>query len=87
MTLDEYLGGLSFSDGENTFYLSITSVHNTNTKNPMFRVQIAGIWLTLMVDSGSSVNVLDEHDFNSLKSRPHFAIPPHESIPTSLRRP
>ena len=37
MTPDEYLGELSFSDDENAFYLSINSVHDTNTKNPALK--------------------------------------------------
>lgn len=63
MTLNVYLGGLSYSDDENSFYLSSNSVHDTNTKNPLFKVQINGTCLTLMADSGSSVNILDEHHF------------------------
>ena len=87
MTLDEYLGGLSFSDDENAFYLSINSVHDTNTKNPMFKVQINGTWLTLMADSGSSVNILDEHDFNSLKSRPRLSDTTTRVYPYKFKTP
>lgn len=72
MTLDDYLGGLSYSDDKNTVYLSINSVHDTNTKNPLFKVQFNGTWLTLVADSGGAHSLQEQAGLWMLKK---FLVP------------
>ena len=59
---------LSDSDGENAFRISIHSVHGNKAKHPLFKVKIGKTWLTIMADSGYSINILDENDYNKLQS-------------------
>ena len=65
--LEEDLGD---SDDENTFRISIHSVHGNQAKHPLFKVKIGETWLTIMADSGSSINILDENDYKKLPSPP-----------------
>ncbi|KXJ24314.1 Uncharacterized protein K02A2.6 [Exaiptasia diaphana] len=62
------------SDSEDTdedvFTLSLNSVSNDHTKHPTCQAKINGTWTELLIDSGASINLLDEKDFNSLQPRP-----------------
>ena len=61
---------LSDSDDENAFRISIHSVHGNKAKHQLFKVKIGETWLTIMADSGSSINILDENDYKKLQSPP-----------------
>ena len=65
--LEEDLGD---SDDENTSRISIHSVHGNQAKHPLFKVKIGKTWLTIMADSGSSINILDDNDYKKLPSPP-----------------
>ena len=65
---------LSDSNGENAFRISIHSVHGNKAKHPLFKVKIGKTWLTIMADSGSSINILDENDYNKLQSPPKLEV-------------
>ena len=69
---------LNDSDDENTFRISIHNVHENQAKHPLFKVKIRETWLTIMADSGSSINILDENDYKKLQS-------PHKLEDTSTR--
>jgi hypothetical protein len=43
---------------------------NVNNMTPLFDVAIEGTLLTIMADLGSSINILDEQDYNKLSPRP-----------------
>ena len=62
------LGTLSDSDteDENVFRIRVHK-DNNSSKRPFFKVRINGTLVTVMADSGSSINILDEGDFEKLK--------------------
>ena len=73
------------SDDENTFQISIHSGNGEKAKHPLFKVNIRETWLTLMADSGSSINILDENDYKKLANRPELEdtstrVYPYKSI-------
>ena len=48
----------------------VHNVQRDNRKHPFFEVKVGDTWLKIMADSGSSINILDECDFNKLKTQP-----------------
>ncbi|KAK3752856.1 hypothetical protein QZH41_000328 [Actinostola sp. cb2023] len=58
------------SDEDHTFRLEVRSVNGNKTKHPQFKVGIRGTWTSMMADSGSRINILDEKDFKKIKKRP-----------------
>ncbi|XP_028413864.1 uncharacterized protein K02A2.6-like [Dendronephthya gigantea] len=75
-------------DDENTFWLNVHSVSGQReAKHPMFRVNVRGVWLTLMADSGSSINILDENDFEKLGDRPELEQTSTRVYPYKSNRP
>lgn len=46
------------------------SIRQNKMKHPLFRVEIKSTELTMMADSGSSISILDEQDYNKMKLRP-----------------
>ncbi|KAK3721658.1 hypothetical protein QZH41_003680 [Actinostola sp. cb2023] len=57
------------SNEDNTFRLEVRSVNGNKSKHPQFKVQIRGTWTSMMADSGSSINILDEKNFKKIKKR------------------
>lgn len=53
-----------------TIEISVNNVKSDRAKQPMFDVNIAGTPLTIMADSGSSINILDEQDYRKLTKQP-----------------
>ena len=54
------------------------------SKHPLFKVIIQGTPLTIMANSGSSINILDERDYNQLSPRPslkqtHIKVYPYQT--------
>ena len=45
------------------------SIRQNKMKHPLFRVEIKSTELTMMADSGSSISILDEQDYNKMKLR------------------
>ena len=50
-------------------YLYAVRAHPMAAKPPMFNILLDGIPIHVMADSGASVNILDERDFNKLSPR------------------
>ena len=62
------LGTLSDNDtkDENVFRIRVHR-DNNSSKRPFWKVRINGTLVTVMADSSSSINILDEGDFEKLK--------------------
>ena len=55
---------------KDVFTLSPYSTGINCNKHPMFKVRVNETWLDLLVDSGSSIHLLDCKSLNKLKPRP-----------------
>ena len=60
------------SDEYGLFSINVNNVNSDCRKQPTFYVNIAGTPMTIMVDSGSSINILNEQDYNQLSTRPRL---------------
>lgn len=60
----------SSDDDHDLFKIRVRNVKSDKTKHPFFEVKVGDTWLNIMADSGSSINILDERDFNKLKTQP-----------------
>ncbi|CAB3993644.1 Hypothetical predicted protein [Paramuricea clavata] len=58
------------SDEVGVFRINVNNMTSDRNKHPLFDVTIEGTLLTIMADSGSSINILDEQDYNKLSPRP-----------------
>jgi hypothetical protein len=58
------------SDEVGVFRINVNNMTSDRSKHPLFDVTIEGTLLTIMADSGSSINILDEQDYNKLSPRP-----------------
>ena len=61
-------------DSDNSEEYTFTTVVQVNqTDKPIFEMQISNTVLNVMGDSGATVNILSEHDFNSLNPKPQLS--------------
>ena len=61
-------------DSDNSEEYTFTTVVQVNQiDKPIFEVQISNTVLNVMADSGATVNILSEHDFNSLNPKPQLS--------------
>ena len=60
----------SESDEHDLFNITVHSLKQDNTKHTLFDVEINGTKMSVMADSGSSINILDEHDYQRIQPRP-----------------
>ena len=72
------------SDEGAVYRITVNHMTSDRSKHPLFNVIIQGTPLTIMVDSGSSINILDERDYNQLSPRPslkqtHIKIYPYQT--------
>ena len=72
------------SDDYEIFKINVYSVKSSQNRQPMFEVQVAGTPLTMMADSGSSINILDQKDYHKLTAHPkleetHVKVFPYQS--------
>lgn len=58
------------SDEFGVFRINVNNMTSDRSKHPLFDVTIEGTLLTIMADSVSSINILDEQDYNKLSPRP-----------------
>ena len=64
---------LSDSSDEEEYNIFRINMHNPRhdeAKHPVFNVKINGTWLSVIADSGSSINILDEVHYRKLKQTP-----------------
>ncbi len=54
-------------------YTFTTSAQVNQVDKPIFEVQINNTSLSVMADSGATVNILSEHDFNRLNPKPQLS--------------
>ena len=64
--------GTEDSDDYGLFSINVNIVNSDCRKQPTFDVNFAGTPLTIIADSGSSINILDEQDYNRLSTRPRL---------------
>jgi hypothetical protein len=69
------------SDEVAVFRINVNTMTTDQSKHPLFDVTIHGTPLTIMADSGSSINILDERDYDTLFPRPTL-----ERTRTKVRR-
>ena len=50
------------------------AVQINHTAKLIFEVQIVNIPISIMADSGATVSIMSEQDFNRLKSKPRLAV-------------
>ena len=60
----------SASDEHFLFKITVHSVKQNDAKHPLFNVKVNGSRLTVMADSGSSINILDEQDYRRIQPCP-----------------
>lgn len=60
----------SASDEHDLFKITVHNVRQDNAKHPLFNVEINASKITVMADSGSSINILDEQDYHRIQPRP-----------------
>ena len=58
------------SDEAGVFTIRVNNMKSDRSKQPLFNITIAGTPLTMMADSGSSINILDEQDYKKLSPLP-----------------
>ncbi len=58
------------SDDVAVFRININNMTTDRSRHPLFDITIDGTPLTVMADSGSSINILEERDYNKLSPRP-----------------
>ena len=66
---------LSDSSDEEEYNIFRINMHNPRhdeAKHPVFNVKINGTWLSVIADSGSSINILDEVHYRKLKQTPNL---------------
>ena len=56
-----------------SYVYSICNNNDAQSTTPAFKIQILGDDISVIVDSGASVNILDEVDFGRLRGKPELA--------------
>ena len=64
------LNNSSDEEEYNIFRVNAYKPRHNEAKHPVFNVKINGTWLSVLADSGSSINILDEVHYRKLKLIP-----------------